>query len=182
MVCNHCPIKDEKHRVRIAVGGDKLPHYDDAKSPVVDFLETKILLNSAISDARQGARFMCLDAKDHFLVTPIQCHECMRVKYKRMPNDIRAKCNIDQIITKDNWVHIKIQKVMLALRQATMLACKHLKNSLEPYGCKPISGTVGLWQCDKQSTKFCLCADYFSVKCWSKADADYLCNAAGANF
>ena len=71
MVCDYRPLKDEKYRVRITIGGDKLPYYDDAGSPAVDLLKTKILLNSTISDARRGARFMCLDIKDHFLETPM---------------------------------------------------------------------------------------------------------------
>ena len=51
MVCNCRPLKEEKHRVRIIVGGDKLPCNDDAGSLAADLLETKILLNSTISDA-----------------------------------------------------------------------------------------------------------------------------------
>ena len=72
MVCDYQPLKDEKYRVRITVGSDKLPYYDDAGSPAADLLETKILLNSTISDARWGAQFICLDIKDHFLATPMQ--------------------------------------------------------------------------------------------------------------
>ena len=44
-------------------------------------IETKILINSTISDAKRGARFMCADIKDHVLATPIDCPEYMRVKY-----------------------------------------------------------------------------------------------------
>jgi len=89
MVCDYRPLKDEKYRVRITVGGNKLPYHDDAGSPVADLLETKILLNSTISDAKRGARFMCLDIKDHFLATPMQHPEYMRVKMKYIPEDIR---------------------------------------------------------------------------------------------
>ena len=144
MVCDYRPLKDEKYRVRITVGGDKLPYHDDAGSPAADLLETKILLNSTISDAKRGARFMCLDIKDHFLATPMQHPEYMRVKMKYIPEDIRQRYNIYDIVTKDDWVYIKIQKGMPGLWQAAILAYKHLKNFLEPYGYTPIPGTVGL--------------------------------------
>ena len=42
------PLKTEKHRVRLTVGGDKLPCDDDAGSPAASLLETKLILNSTI--------------------------------------------------------------------------------------------------------------------------------------
>ena len=182
MACDYRPLKEEKYRVRITVGGDRLPYHDDAGSPAADLLETKILINSTISDAKKGARFMCLDIKDHFLATPMEHPEFMKVKCKHIPEDIIKRCNIDSIATNDGWVHMRIQKGMPGLRQAAILACKHLRNSMEPHGCTPIPGTVGLWKHNKRPTIFCLCVDDFGVKCWSKQDAQHLCNAVGANF
>ena len=48
----------------------------------------KILLNSTISDARKGARFMLADIKDYFLATPIKEPEYMRVKYRYLLSDM----------------------------------------------------------------------------------------------
>ena len=73
--CDHRPLKSEPWRVRIVVGGDKLPYHEDANSLAADLLERKILLNSAISNAKRGARFMCLSTKDYFLPAPMQ-HLC----------------------------------------------------------------------------------------------------------
>ena len=182
MVCDYRLLKDEKHRIRIIVGEDRLVYYDDAASPATNILETKIMINSTISNARRGARFITLDIKDYFLATPIRDPEYMRVRLKYIPEDIRKKYHIMDIVTKDNWVFIKIQKGMPGLKQAAILAYQHLKNSLEPYGYTPIEGTVGLWKHDKRPTKFCLCVDDFGVKYWSKSDADHLCNAITANF
>ena len=39
--CDFRLLKEEQHRVRIAVGGDKLEHSDDDGSPSANFLETK---------------------------------------------------------------------------------------------------------------------------------------------
>ena len=63
MVCGYRPHKQEKHRVRLTVGGDRLPYNDDVSSPLASLLETKLLL-STISDASKGARFMTIDTKD----------------------------------------------------------------------------------------------------------------------
>ena len=67
IVCDYRPHKQEKHRVRLTVSGDRPPYNDDVASPAASLLETKLLLNSTISDASKGARFMTLDIKDFLL-------------------------------------------------------------------------------------------------------------------
>ena len=108
LVCDYWPLNDKKYIVHITIGGDRLPYQDDASSPTTDLLETKILINSTISDIRKEARFIYLDIKDHFLVTLIEYLEYMHIKYKYIPDNIKAKYNIDNIVTDDKWVYIKI--------------------------------------------------------------------------
>ena len=67
-VLKYKPIKDEKHIVSITVGGDHLTYLYDVGPPTANLIETKVLLNSTISVARHGARFMLADIKDYFLV------------------------------------------------------------------------------------------------------------------
>ena len=71
---------------------------------------------------------------------------------------------------------------MSGLKQAAILAYRHLKNFLELYGYEPITGTVGMWWHKTRPTIFYLCVDDFGIKFWSKEDANHLCNAIGANF
>ena len=65
-VCNYRPLKQEAYCIRITAGGDRLPYKEDAGSPATNLLETKILLNSTISDADKGTRFVSEDTKNHF--------------------------------------------------------------------------------------------------------------------
>ena len=60
-VCDYRPLKEEKYRVRLVVGGDKLFYDDDTGSPTATLLETKLLLNSVLSGAKHGAKFMTCD-------------------------------------------------------------------------------------------------------------------------
>ena len=108
MVCDYRPLKDKKHRVWITVGGDRLLYSDDAASLATNMLETKIIINSTISDTRRGARFMTLDIKDHFLAILMRDPEYMKVWLKYIPEDIRKRYNIMNKVTKDEWVFIKI--------------------------------------------------------------------------
>ena len=66
MVCDYRPLKDEPYRVRLTVGGDKLDYFGETASPTANLLETKLLINSVISDAHKGARFLGIDIKDFF--------------------------------------------------------------------------------------------------------------------
>lgn len=68
-VLDHRPLKPEPFRIRMVVGGDKLDYFEDSGSPAASMLETKILINSTISDASKGAKFMSIDLKDFFLHT-----------------------------------------------------------------------------------------------------------------
>ena len=101
------PLKEEIYRVRITVGGDRLTYNDDAGSPAANLLETKLLINSTISDAAKGARFMTADIKDHFLATPMEKPEYMKVPYKYFPEDIRQHYNLSSKVTSSGHIYIK---------------------------------------------------------------------------
>ena len=53
--CNYRPLKQEAYRVCVLADSNKLPCNEDAGAPAVNLLETKMLLNSVISDATKGA-------------------------------------------------------------------------------------------------------------------------------
>ena len=127
MVCDYRPLKEEKFRFRITVGRDRLPNHLDTSYPEADLFETKVILNSVISDSSKGARFVSLVIKDYLLVTPMKDPECMRVKHKHVQDGIRTKYNIDQLVTNAEWVIVKIQKGMPGLRQSVILAYWHIQ-------------------------------------------------------
>ena len=65
-VCDHRPLKSEQWRVRLVVSEDKLTYPYDTGSPAANLLETKLLLDSVISDSDKGARFMTINLKHFF--------------------------------------------------------------------------------------------------------------------
>ncbi len=180
-VCDHRPLKTEPWRVRIVVGGDKLTYEDDTGSPAASLLESKLLFNSTISDARKGARFMSLDLKDFFLATPMQRPEYMRVPYKYFPSDIRKKYNLD-LLVHDGYIYVRIKKGMYGLKQAAVLAYQNLINKLAPFGYEPIPHTDSFWRHKSRPTKFCLCVDDFGVKYFHKQDIQHLITALQQNY
>ena len=181
-VCDHKPLKEETHRVRITVGGDRLACPDDTGSPTANIVETKILANSTISDAHLGARMCSVDLQNFYLATPMVRKEYMRVQLKHLPPDIIAQYNLLDKATSDGWVYIAIEKGMYGLKSAAILAYNNLKKNLEPYGYYPIEGTVGMWRHKTRKTRFCVCVDDFGIKYFNKNDIDHLLDALNNSY
>ena len=181
-VCDHRPLKTEPWRVRITVGGNRLQYPDDSGSPATDLTETKILLNSVISDADQGSRFMTADLASFFLASPMHRPEFMKIHINKFPKDIQTRYKLNEKVTSNGYIYIKIKKGMYGLKQAAILAYDFIKKNLAPFGYKPIPGTVGLWKHDTRRTIFCLCVDDFGIKYFSKDDANHLLNALGQSY
>ena len=176
-VFDYRPHKKEKNRARLVAGGDKLEYEFDASAPAASLLETKILVNSIISDAKDGARFMSLDLKDFFLASPMSRPEYMKLHYRHIPDDIRKRYNLDSLKADDGYIYVKIKKGMYGLKQAAILAFQQLKDLLEPHGYIPVPHTIGMWKHKTRRTVFCLCVDDFGIKYYSQEDADHLINA-----
>ena len=181
-VCDYRPLKDDPYRVRIVVGGDKLTYNDNAASPAASLLETKIILNSTISDAKKGARFITADIKDYFLATPMHRPEYMKVLLKYFPADIVKKYDLLKKVSKDGYVYIRIKKGMYGLKQAAKLAFDQLVQKLKPFGYSPAPNTSGIWVHDTRPTRFCLCVDDFGIKSFSQKDTDHLLNALQSSY
>ena len=172
--CDYRPLKDEKWRICIVVGGDKLPYDADSGSPTTNLIKTKLLLNSTISDAKKGAGFASMDLKDMFLHTPMEHPEYMQAHYRYFPTDIRKRYNLDSFLHSDGYVYIKIKRGMYGLKQAAILAYDHLSTLLKAGGYSPIIGSLGMWKHHTRPTIFCLCVDDFGVKYYSKDDLLHL--------
>ena len=169
-VCDHRPLKLEQWRVRLVVGGDKLSCLYDTESPAANLLETKLVLNSIISDSDKGARFMTSGLKDHFLASPMQTPQT------NIPPDIINKYNL-QSKFHNGYICCEINKGRYGLKQAALLAYNFLVKILEPYGHHPVPHTIGIWKHKSRPITFCVCVDDFDVKNFYKHNVHHLINA-----
>ena len=69
-ICDVRPLKEEEHRVKLTVGGEKLDYCDDPASSAVSLLDTKIFINSFISDAHKGAIYGTADITKYYKILP----------------------------------------------------------------------------------------------------------------
>ena len=122
---------------------------------------------------------MLADLKDHFLNTPMERPEYMKVPYNKFPDDIRTTYNLDRIVTSNGYIFYKIKHGMHGLKQADILAYDYIKQHLYPYGYHLVPGTVGLWKHSTRPISCYLCVDDFGIKCFNKENINHLLDKVG---
>ena len=110
------PQKKETHRVRMTAGGDQLDYPGDASSPTVAILDAKVHVNSTISDARRGARYVCMDAQNFYLGTPMSYYQYIRVRRHQIPQEICDDLRYEIIEDEDGWIYPEIRRGMYELK------------------------------------------------------------------
>ena len=174
MICDFKPNIFEKYRVRLTVGGDVLDYFSDSSSPAASLLETKLLINSVISDSDKGAKFCTLDIKDYFLQSILEEPEYIRIHKKYFQPDICEKYNIESLVHTDDYVYCKLQRGMYGLKQAARLARDKLLKILAPFGYSPTKHAPNIWTHHTRQTKFCLCVDDLGIKYYNEDDIQHL--------
>jgi hypothetical protein len=174
-VCIMRPGKAEQYRIRMTVGGDKLDTFQDDRSPAVGITDTKLHINSTISDAKHGARYCTGNLKDFFLVSDMPIFQYMRVHRKYVTNEILDEYGLtDEYYDSRGYVYLEIRKGMYGPKEARILAYDQLKAHLQKYGYSPVCFTPGFWYHNTRRTTFTLAVDDFGIKYFCKADADHL--------
>ena len=177
-ICTMRPGKSDPCRIRMTVGGDRLDAFQDVRSPAVGITDTKLHLNSVISDAKHGARYGTADVKDFFLSSTMTTYQYMRIHRRYIPQEVIDEYNLtEEHFDSKGYAYLEIQKGMYGLKEASVLAYDQLKAHLAPYGYAPVPLTPGLWRHNKLRTTFTLAVDDFGIKYYSISDLEHLFNA-----
>ncbi|KAI2504487.1 Reverse transcriptase (RNA-dependent DNA polymerase) [Fragilaria crotonensis] len=182
-VCTMRPGKAEPYRIRMTVGGDRLDAYQDVRSPAIGLTDTKLHLNSVISDAHLGARYCTGDLKDFFLVSDMIIYQYMRIHRKYLTPEVLDEYNLTAAhFDSKGFIYVEIRKGMYGLKEAAILAYDQLKAHLAPFGYVPAGQTPGLWCHTERRTTFTLAVDDFGIKFFSQTDADHLFAALATKY
>ena len=155
------PLKKEKYRVRITVGGDKLDFCSDASSVATSLATVTLPLNSVVS--KKGAKSTTANIKYFFYASFLTDPKCMKIKLRIIPQEIIDQYQI-QDLEENGWVYMKIVKGMPGLKQAARLANEFLVHHLEPYGYAPVQHIPYLWKNESNASLFALVLDDFGIK------------------
>jgi hypothetical protein len=86
IVCDYCSEKKDPYRTHITMGGNLVNYPDDCGTPTAGLLTAKLMFNSIISTP--NAKFMMINIKDYYLMTPMDHYEYFRMKLELFPQDI----------------------------------------------------------------------------------------------
>jgi hypothetical protein len=172
IVCNHRSEKTDPYRTRITMGGNLINYPDDCGTPTADLLTVKLLFNSIISTP--NCKFMTIDIKDFYLMTPMDRYEYFRMKLELFPPDIIEEYGLRDKVDSDGNVFCEVKRGMYGLPQAGIIAQDLLTTRLRKAGYYQSKITPGYWRHNWRPISFTLVVDDFGVKYINKADVEHL--------
>ncbi len=96
----------------------------------MDILTVKLLFNSIIS--MPNAKFMTIDIKDFYLLTPMDCYEYFRMKLKLFPQDIIDEYALHDKLDADGIFFCEVRCGMYSLPQAGIIAQDPSQSRIPP--------------------------------------------------
>jgi hypothetical protein len=162
IVCNYRSEKKDPYRTRMTIGGNLINHPGDCGTPTADILTVKTLFNSIISTPH--SKFMTIDIKDFYLMTPMARYEYFRMKLELIPQDVIDEYNLQNKVEPDGNVYWEVRRGMYGLPQAGIIAQELLEERLRKAGYVQSKITPGYWKHDWRPISFTLVVDDFGVK------------------
>ena len=86
VVVDYRPQKEDPHRTRLTVGGDRIKYPGNVSTPTTALTTTKLVINSTISTPR--ACCMCCDLGNFYLGTPLDRYEYIRLSINIFPQKL----------------------------------------------------------------------------------------------
>ena len=172
IVCVYRSEKKDPYRTRITMGGNLINYPDDCGTPTADLLTVKLMLNSVISTP--NAKFMTIDIKDFYLMTPMDRYEYFRIKLELFLEDIIKEYDLRDKVDSDGNVFCEVRHGMYGLPQAGIIAQNLLTKRLHKAGYAQSKITPGYWRHSWRPISFSLVVDDFGVKYFNKEDVEHL--------
>ena len=107
IVCMYHDGKKDKYRTLITMDGNLINYPGDCGTPTADLLTVKLLLNSVISTP--NAKFMTLDLKDFYLMTPMKRYEYFWMKLELFPQDVIDLYDLSNKVDHNGNVHFEVR-------------------------------------------------------------------------
>ena len=114
------------------MGGNLINYPGDCGTPTADLLTVKLLLNSVVSTP--NSKFMTLDLKDFYLMTPMKRYKYFRMKIDLFPQDIIDQYDLTNKVDHIDNVHCEVRQGMYGLPQAGIIAQELLEEHLKAAG------------------------------------------------
>jgi len=172
--------KKDPYRTRITMGGNLINYPGDCGAPTADLLTVKLMFNSIISTP--NAKFMTIDNKDFYLMTPMDRFEYFRMKSELFPQDIIKEYGLRDKVDADGNIFCEVRRGMYSLPQAGIIAQELLTKRLHQAGHRQSKVTPGYWRHEWRPISFTLVVDDFGVKYINKTDVEHLASVLSQDY
>jgi hypothetical protein len=177
-VVDYWPQKEDLHQIQITAGGN-LVQYNSSPSVNTEDLDTSKLHWNIVISTKQ-ARYMCLDIIIFSLQpTLITSNTC---KCRLHCSLFGSKSNIMVKMVYKRYIHLEMQRAVWGLPQAGILAKKHRRCKLDPFGYYKHVNTLGLWYHESRPISLTLVVDNFGIKYKTKDDINHLIGAIKSTY
>ena len=95
------------------MGGNLVNYPGNCDTPTADLLTVKLLLNSVISTPQ--AKFITINIKNFYLMTPMERKEYFRIKMDLFLEDVIDKYNLRRQVDDKGYIFCKVHRGMYGL-------------------------------------------------------------------
>jgi hypothetical protein len=111
--------KADPHRIRITAGGNLINYPGELSMRTANLTTSKLMWNSLLSS--EGAKYMCLDIKNFYLLAPLdQFYEYMKMSLTLFPEWIIEQYKL-QMHAHNGFVYLEMRRAVWGLPQAGIL-------------------------------------------------------------
>ena len=132
IICVYCSEKKDPYRTRIMMGRNLVNYPDGCGTLTADLLTVKLMFNSIISTP--NAKFMTINIKDFYLMTPMDWYKYFRIKLELFPQDIINEYGLRDKADADGNIFCEVQRGMYGLLQASIIAQNLLTKHIHKAG------------------------------------------------
>jgi hypothetical protein len=156
------------------MGGNLINYPGNCGRPTANLLTVKLMFNSVISTP--NAKFMTIDIKDFYLMTPMDHYEYFKMKIELFPQDIIDEYGLRDKVDAEGNVFCEVRRGMYGLPQAGIIAQELLTKCLHKAGYRQRKIKPGYWRHDWRPISFTLVVNDFGVKYTNKDNVEHLMN------
>ena len=110
--------------MKITAGGNLINYPFELTTQIDDITALKTMWNFTIST--RGARYMCTNAGNFYLATPLDCAEYMKIPVELVPQEFIDAKNLASNI-KNSCIYMNIIRGIYGLLESGVLANKLMK-------------------------------------------------------
>ncbi len=123
VVVEFCPQKADPYQICITARGKLINYPGKLSTQTADPTTSKLMWNSVLSIL--GAKYMCLDIKNFYLIAPLDRYKYMKMHIALFPQWIVEQYNLNKPI-HNGFIYLEMQHAVWGLPQAGILANKLL--------------------------------------------------------